>query len=46
MVKTVAQDFTPPSARLASRLHAFATNRHESCGLAHYIRDAAGTKSA
>ena len=26
-------DFTPPSARLASRLHAFATNLHESCGL-------------
>ena len=23
-----------PSARLASRLRAFATNRHESCGLA------------
>ena len=27
------QDFTAPSARLASRLHAFATNLHESCGL-------------
>ena len=33
MVKTVAQGFTAPSARLASRLHAFATNHHESCGL-------------
>ena len=29
MVKTVAQGFTPLSARLASRLHAFATNLHE-----------------
>ena len=27
--KTVAQGFTAPSARLASRLHAFATNLHE-----------------
>jgi hypothetical protein len=26
-------DCTPPSACLASRLHAFATNLHESCGL-------------
>ena len=34
MVKTVAQGFTPTKARLASRLHAFATNLHESCGLA------------
>ena len=25
--------FTVPCARLASRLHAFATNLHESCGL-------------
>ena len=33
MVKTVAQGFTPPSACLASRLHAFATNLYEKCGL-------------
>jgi hypothetical protein len=33
MVKTMAQGFSAPSARLASRLHAFATNRHESCEL-------------
>ena len=26
---SMPQGFTPPSARLASRLHAFATNRHE-----------------
>ena len=29
MVKTVAQGSTPPSARLASRLRAFATTLHE-----------------
>ena len=31
---SMPQGFTPPSARLASRLAAFTTNRHESCGLA------------
>ena len=30
---SMPQGFTPPSARLASRLHAFATNLHEECGL-------------
>jgi hypothetical protein len=30
---SMLQAFTAPSARLASRLHAFATNPHESCGL-------------
>jgi hypothetical protein len=30
---SMPQGFTSPSARLASRLHAFATNLHESCGL-------------
>ncbi len=30
---SMPQAFTAPSARLASRLHAFATNRHESYGL-------------
>jgi hypothetical protein len=30
---SMPQGFTSPSARLASRLHAFATNRHEYCGL-------------
>jgi hypothetical protein len=29
----------PPSARLVSRLHAFATNLHESCGLEEGDRD-------
>ena len=29
------QGFTAPSARLASRLHAFATNRHEYAGEMH-----------
>ena len=33
------QGFTSPSARLASRLHAFATNRHEYCGLAVLLTD-------
>jgi hypothetical protein len=35
---SMPQGFTPPSARLASRLHAFATNLHESCGLVCYAR--------
>ena len=30
---SMPQGFTSPSARLASRLHAIATNRHEYCGL-------------
>ena len=35
---SMPQRFTPPSACLASRLHAFATNLHESCGLGMPVR--------
>ncbi len=35
---SMPQGFTPPSARLASHLHAFVTNLHESCGLVCYAR--------
>jgi len=33
------QGFTSPSARLASRLHAFATNLYELCGLTVLLID-------
>ena len=35
---SMPQGFTPPSARLDSRLHAFATNLDESCGPVCYAR--------
>ena len=34
--RSMPQGFTLPCARLTSRLHAFATNLHESCGLVCY----------
>ncbi len=40
------QGFTPPSARLASRLHAFSTNLHEYCGLTSMMAPEPGPRTA